>query len=576
MGLALSLAGCGGGGYGGRKKPPPKQPMEATGVLQAGRVAGVDYATGTRRGKTDAAGTFTYLAGETVTFSIGNIELGKVTAAAEITPFRLAGATPPTTELALRGELDRATREATAFSKAINIERLLMALDRDNDPANGISIGDQAAGLAAGDLDLDLTVAQFASQLRRRLPGLTGNLPNSQPLVILYRALALQIPVHAAEQVVTTLPAVPDYPTIVTRTSYSATGALASQGVDLDGDQHSDIENTWQYDALSRVTAQSMQFITVAGQPPTSLHVENHYDAAGNLLGSDEQHDGAGVTPNLRLQRALTNDDHGFAVADLIDIDNGADGSTDSRRSTRFVFDARHNVTQMTEELDSGVDTIAEERHTVEAAYDPVDRQLELTARTDHDADGVIESSVHEVFEYAGAAAGATRHVQEQDFDEDGIADSRIVTTATYDAAGFLLTELNEYDPDADGIPELVSRTTFAYDPLHRILQQDDLVDHDVDGIFEELDRTTHTYDTVGNPLSVLSEFDIVDGVAGFTSRVTNRYGTFGERLQIRTESRLKDAAQFTPVNDAVFTHAIVADGVQTLAQEYVDGLRAP
>ncbi|HET9862138.1 MAG TPA: hypothetical protein VFP37_01740 [Steroidobacteraceae bacterium] len=576
LGLALSLAACGGGGYGGQKPPAPpapQEPMEATGVLQAGGVAGVAYATETRQGKTDAAGTFAYLPGEMVTFSIGNVVLGTVTAAAVITPFTLAGATPPTTEPALRTALDRASREASAFSRAINIERLLIALDRDHDPANGISVGDQAAGLAAGELDFDLTVAQFASQLRRRVPDLTGNLPNSQPLVFLYRAMAMQVPVHAEERVVTTLP---QYTPIVTQTSYT-NGALAALRVDLDGDQATDLESTWQYDMLSRVVAQSMQTVTIAGQPPASLQVANHYDAGGNLLDSDEQHDGDGTGEHLlRLRRTLTNDDHGFAVADVADSDNGADGTIDSRRSTSFTFDARHNVTQMTEELDFGVDAVANERHTVEASYDTSDRQLELTARTDHDADGRFESSIHEIFEYGGAAPGATRHVQVHDFNEDGVADSRTVTTSSHDDAGFLLTELNEYDADADGTPELVARTTFTYDAQHRILQQDDRVDHDVDGEFEELNRVTHTYDAMGNPLTVLSEFDIVDGVAGFTSRVTNQYGASGERLQSTTESHLRDATEFTLINDAVFEHTVIADGVQRLAQQYIDGLRAP
>ena len=575
-GLALALAACG-GGYGGKKKSPPKQPMEATGVLQAGRVSGVDYATPTRSGKTDAAGTFKYLPGETVSFSVGNLVLGQVPGAAMVTPFSLAGVAPPTTELALRGELDQATRVGTAFGKAINIERLLIALDVDNDPANGIVVGNQAAGLAAGDLDFGLTVAQFASQLRRRVPDLTGSLPNSQPLVLLYGALGIQVAVHAEERVVTTLPGVPDYPDIVTSTSYDATGARAMQGIDFDGDQHADVESTWRYDALSRVTAQSMQSVVVAGMPPASRELAIHYDAAGNLLGTDEQHVGnGGGVPDLHLLRTLTNDDHGFALTDVVDTDNGADGTTDSRRATRFTFDGHHNVTGMSQELDFGLDAVAEERQTVEASYDARDRQLELTERSDHEADGVIDSSFHDVFEYAGNSGGATRHVEEHDFDEDGVIDTRIVTTATYDDAGFPLMETSEYDSDGDGDLELISRTTFTYDAQHRMLSQDDRVDHDADGDFEELDRVTQSYDAVGNLLSAVSEYDIVDDVAGFTSRVTNRYGMSGERLEVRTDSRLKDAVEFTQINDSTFTHTVIADGVHTLAQQYLDELRAP
>jgi hypothetical protein len=569
--VSLAVAGCG-GSHGGKGPPPLMPPMEMSGVLLAGRVSGVEYATATRSGKTDATGTFRFLPGETVTFSIGQVELGRVPATATITPFSLAGTSAPTTERALRGELDRATRVATAFGRAINIERLLMALDVDNDPANGLSVGDQADALAPGELDLDVTVAQFATQLRKRVPHLTGNLPNSQPLVFLYRALELQVPVHAEERVVTTLPAVPDYPSIVTRTRYDDTGARASQGFDFDGDEHADVENTWRYDALSRLTAQSMQSIAVAGLPPASVQLAIHYDAGGNLLGTEEQQDddGSGV-PDLRLLRTLVNDDHGFAMTDVVDTDNGADGTIDSRRSTNFRFDGHHNVTGVTDELDFGVDAVAEERHTVEASYDLRDRQLELTARTDHEADGAIDLSSHEVFQYDDDSAAATRHLEDHDFDADGVVDTRIVTTATHDDAGFPLTELSEYDSDGDGKLDLVSLTTFTYDAQHRMLSQEDRVDHDGDGEFEELDRTTRAYDEIGNPLSVVSEFDIVDGVAGFTSQVTNRYGAFGERLEVRLDSRLEGAAEFTSINDSVFMHTLIADGVHTLAQQYLD-----
>ena len=568
---AISIAGCG-GGYGSEKKPAPKTPQEATGELHAGRVSGVHYATATRSGETDAAGTFRYLPGEAVTFSIGGLVLGTAAGAAVITPFALAGTTPPTHELDLRRELDLATRIATPFSKAINIERLLIALDADNDPANGISVGDRAATLAGGDVDTGLALAGFAAQLRKRVPGLTGNLPSSQPLVFLYRALGISVPVHAEIRVDTTLPAVPDISPIVTTISYNAMGARATQRTDFDEDEHSDIESTWQYDALGRITLQSVQSIAVAGLPPPTVSVAKNYDTHGNLLGSDERHDGSAVgIPPVRLLRTLGNDDHGFALSDIVDTDNAADGVTDSRRSTNFRFDGRHNVTGITQEVDFGVDQVAEERTRVDASYDAGDRQLEITVKRDHDADGVIESTDHSSFEYEGAGSGVTRLVEAQDLDNDGVVDTRVVTTSTYDGAGFPLTMRSEFDSDGDGIPELVTRTTFVYDAGQRILTQQDLTDQDGDGIFEGLDRTTHVYDAVGNSLSVVSEFDIVEGVAGFTTRQTSRHGAAGERLELKVESRLGNAAEFTFINDSIFNHALIDDGVQTLAQQFLD-----
>ncbi len=70
---------------------------ELSGEFQAGGVSGLHYVTPTRSGTTDANGTFKYLAGEPVTFSVGAIQLGQAPGASRSTPFTLVGMTPPTT-----------------------------------------------------------------------------------------------------------------------------------------------------------------------------------------------------------------------------------------------------------------------------------------------------------------------------------------------------------------------------------------------------------------------------------------------------------------------------------------------
>src|SRR6476646_9328075 len=101
--FAAVLSACGGSSDSGNSGQ-----AEVSGVFQAGGAQGVHYSTPTRSGSTDAAGTFKYLPGETVSFSIGAIQLGSAPGAASVTIFTLSGSTPPTTELALRRELDRA------------------------------------------------------------------------------------------------------------------------------------------------------------------------------------------------------------------------------------------------------------------------------------------------------------------------------------------------------------------------------------------------------------------------------------------------------------------------------------
>src|SRR5690349_408883 len=113
------IAGCGGS--------DDKPVAELTGKLQGGSIQGVAWRTPTRSGVTDAGGRFAYLPGESVTFSLGPIELGTAPGSSDMTLFTLAGVTPPTTERALRRELDRAMRTGTPFTHAINLDLLLLA-----------------------------------------------------------------------------------------------------------------------------------------------------------------------------------------------------------------------------------------------------------------------------------------------------------------------------------------------------------------------------------------------------------------------------------------------------------------
>jgi len=88
-------------------------------------VEGAIYKTATRGGATDATGTFYYQTGETITFSIGGILLGKATAESVMTPLSLvSGATECTDQ------------------SVTNICRLLLSLDLDGNPDNGIQFSE--------------------------------------------------------------------------------------------------------------------------------------------------------------------------------------------------------------------------------------------------------------------------------------------------------------------------------------------------------------------------------------------------------------------------------------------------
>ncbi|MEM7260105.1 MAG: hypothetical protein AAF404_22250, partial [Pseudomonadota bacterium] len=99
---------------------------ELTGVFLDSPVSGLQYRTPTREGLTDEQGTFRYLRGETVEFSIGGLVFAPVLGAPTITPL----------EFALVDDVED--------EKAVNLLRFLQTIDNDQNPDNGISIPESA------------------------------------------------------------------------------------------------------------------------------------------------------------------------------------------------------------------------------------------------------------------------------------------------------------------------------------------------------------------------------------------------------------------------------------------------
>ncbi|OQY60674.1 MAG: hypothetical protein B6245_00005, partial [Desulfobacteraceae bacterium 4572_88] len=112
-----------------------------TGVFLFNLVVGVEYRTSTLYGVTNSQGEFKYAKGENVTFSVGSIVLGMALGQNVITPVDL-----------VEGASDESDPTVT------NICRLLMTLDDDGNPDNGISITDKVRNAAAG-MSVDFSVS---------------------------------------------------------------------------------------------------------------------------------------------------------------------------------------------------------------------------------------------------------------------------------------------------------------------------------------------------------------------------------------------------------------------------------
>lgn len=177
MTAAVLMAGCSSGGGGG--PVAAEEGTYAAGYFVDSPVEGLDYRSLSFSGRTEAGGKFLYTPGQTVTFAIGDIVLGGVRGKNLVTPIDLGG------KLA-----------NTSNTKVINIARLLISLDEDRLPSNGIRITDRirdalsgiAIDLSRPDLDNDRGI----SLLFERLNGM-GIYPEEEGEVGLVSASEAQL-----------------------------------------------------------------------------------------------------------------------------------------------------------------------------------------------------------------------------------------------------------------------------------------------------------------------------------------------------------------------------------------------
>lgn len=156
------LSACGGGGGGDGSSSPGAGGSNTPGAGGGGNtapvlvgvfldsaVANIQYKTTTQTGATSKAGVtnangqFNYVAGDTVTFSVGQISLPSALAAATITPMDLAKTNDSSNDIVL------------------NILVFLQSLDEDGDPSNGIRIPDAANAAATTSIDFNVSPEMF-------------------------------------------------------------------------------------------------------------------------------------------------------------------------------------------------------------------------------------------------------------------------------------------------------------------------------------------------------------------------------------------------------------------------------
>jgi len=116
-------------------------------------VSGADFSTPTHQGKTAEGGSFDYIPGELVTFSLGSLNLGTVVGQHKITPLDLLGS------------------DTSSDVRVINMARILQSLDDDQNPRQGITITQrgtdslEAAMAEMGMAELDYSSSETVGAL---------------------------------------------------------------------------------------------------------------------------------------------------------------------------------------------------------------------------------------------------------------------------------------------------------------------------------------------------------------------------------------------------------------------------
>ena len=559
--VPLALTGCGGGG-----SKPQVEPL--TGALQAGRPQGVQFQTPSQSGSTDADGRFTYLPGETVSFSVAGIELGSAPGAAEVSLFTLAGLTPPTTERALRRELDRVQRISTPFTRAINTARLLMMLDADGNPDNGLDVRGRESLVTAGSVDLDLRVVDFADRIQQRSPLLTRNIPVWLPVVQLYEAVNVTVPAHGLRR--TVVPSAFGLPPRAFVNSYDSRGALIGEGTDLGNDDIPESGYSYAYDAMYRQVAYDGEGdADLDGVIDNTRRIRYEFDARGNLVQASEEYDADGDGANVaRWEQELHFDAAGDLTAGEIRLDWNGDGVFNSRENLVANYDARHNVLVGTWSNDADSDGTADLISTTRFTYDAQDRLLTRTYERDEAADGSVDARDVEEFWYSPTGR-ESRSVYTANYDLADGPDYISTFDATYDANGRALTTIASDDYEADGIADSRVSYTSTYDRDGRLLSQVRDQDWNADGTLEERQTFRVTFDDIGNPLEEVAELDQpVDSQVDWSFVTVYEYGAGGERLAYGSQIG-EGGGEITLVPSTLFTQELFDDGVLLLAQYY-------
>lgn len=496
-----------------------------TGAFMNGTVSQLHYATATQNGITDAQGKFSYMDGETVTFSIGGIVLGQASGADSVSPFDFFGTTPSTDPSVVDFEL-RDAPNVTPFERGLNVIAFLMALDADTTLLNGIDLSGRDAQLANAGVSFNAKTSGFLQfdleRISARYPHVGSLITLDAVLAFTYPALGLDVSGDALARVDYSRGDAPPTQTVtitsdargqVTRVSIGSDTSTTTQAVvwtyndsgreteakrsyspDENGVlQRSDISTTTfnaHGQAVTKIDtyveandpAETVQTVTYAYDAEGRLHSTTtttattttvrtySFDASTNTLTRLYETGATEVT--LRYRNLETYDARGNVTAESTAYDDALDGNFVTSETSTHTYDANGNLI-VTEERDfdgTALDSVSRVTNT----YDDAGRVTSITDATERSEpfDGTPDSTRASVYTYENGRIKSIANTQETSVAPKVTTDD---TTYGFDSAGRITSRVTQYyDGDEVNLRRLASYTYDANGRLGSIVEGDE------------------------------------------------------------------------------------------------------
>ncbi|WGL18339.1 hypothetical protein PVT68_08595 [Microbulbifer bruguierae] len=579
---ALGSGSGSGGGSGsssssGSASPGAPGGVEKTGKFIAGGIQGLHYETPSFSGLTNRNGRFRYREGETVTFSLGGILLGSASGAPKLNPFDLVGSSPLRDELALRAALEDHQR-VDALDLVANMMLLFLTLDRDQNPENGIDLTDWNRDLA--DYRLDFAFDLYGFPARRGLDSLSAiktafaiqyQLPLSEPLLYLYDALGVEVPVHVP---------VRETRDIEDNGSIEQEVLLVYNDFGLPAELRlfflPDTAQSWRerltfdYDDRARLVFSLRESdIDENGVVNFFYRSERLFNGQGFLVEIVEE-DGVLVVNERRIYR-FDYDDGSNRVLFTFEQDDDVDGIVDAIfRSERFFSDDGLLELQQ-DESDLNADGRVEIRRSFSFRYTSAGLLLEQIDTEDNGdttpADGVVDKRTEIDFRH-DSRERLIRETQRIDDNGDGVVDRENTYRFTYLSNDLLREQVWEFDVDADGTPDVRRRFEYRYNSHENLLRREMQLDTDADGRPEAREvveyRYTSNQQLRETEITTYNSSDEVQGVLTFT----RTYGRDGELRDWYREGEGATGIVNTPIR-LRWQYADMKDGLRYLIEHF-------